>query len=69
MRIWLYNIQEILKGKGFLVSPNLGTLGQPVFYYKTPENAILQFFDGNKRGRGHICIYIYIHMLWSHYLV
>ena len=48
MRIWLYNIQEIFKGKGFLVSPNLGTLGKPVFPIKPLKNAIFGIFDGNK---------------------
>ena len=61
IRIWLYNMQEILKRKGFLVSPNLGTLGKPVFYYKTLKMPFFPFLTATEEAVAYL--YIYTHIL------
>ena len=59
IRIWLYNMQEILKRKGFLVSPNLSTLGKPVFYYKTLKMPFFPFLTATEEAVAYL--YIYTH--------
>ena len=59
IRIWLYNIHT---------EPNFGHTKKTRFYYKPPEKCHFAIFEGNRRGRDHIYIYIYICMLWSYYL-
>ena len=66
MYVWMGDVQNEnlvieytrdIKREGCLVSPNLGTLGKPVFYYKTPcKNAFLAFLKATDEA---VAIYIY----------